>query len=99
MVAGAGENRGTKLPDDLGEAHALIAELTRQLERTEREKQSLQFKLEKLARRLFGRSSERGVVTGEQAELPFTTCAGAVAADASDETLHEIEQESRRSTM
>jgi transposase len=97
-VAQTAKKSGAKLPDDLGEAHALIAELTRQLERTEREKQSLQFKLEKLARRLFGRSSERGVVIGAQAELPFATCVGEVAADATDETPLEIEIPAHRRT-
>lgn len=95
-MAQTAKKSGTKLPDDLGEAHALIAELTRQLERTEREKLSLQFKYEKLARRLFGRSSERGVAIGAQAELPFAACAGVVAADASDEAPHEIEVPAHR---
>jgi len=77
----------------LSEAHALIAELTRQLERSEREKQALQLRLEKLARRVFGRRSEQGTSIGMQGELPFASSAGVVAADASDEqqAVEEIE--------
>ena len=84
------------LPNDLAEAHALIAELTKQLERSERKVDALQLRLEKLAHRLFGRSSEKGTGSDAQGVLAFDTSEGEVAIDTSDEAVVETEVKSHR---
>lgn len=56
-------------PTDLPTAHRVIAELTEQLQKQQREIQSLRHKLDELCRKLWGRSSEQ--VSEAQLKLAF----------------------------
>lgn len=89
-----------ELPQDLGEAHALIAQLLEQADAREQQIDSKQHEIESkqqqidqlqhmlsvLRRYVFGRRSEKAApVVAEQGVLPFAAAAGAVALAGSDE--------------
>src|SRR5574340_1199483 len=58
-----------QLPQTLEDAHAVIATLSEKLQATLRENELLKQKIDKLCRRLFGKSSEK--VSPEQLALAF----------------------------
>jgi transposase len=82
-----------QLPQTLEDAHAVIATLSEKLQTTLRENELLKQKIDKLCRRLFGKSSEK--VSPEQlalafAQLPQTAEAPAAVEESSgqEETTH-----------
>ena len=78
------------IPDNLEDAKLLIRELERIVAERNREVEALRHRVDVLARRVFGRSSEKGVPEGQGA-LPFATAAGTVEENTSDEDRRDTE--------
>jgi len=75
-------NAHQQLPQTLEDAHAVIATLSEKLKATLRENELLKQKIDKLCRRLFGKSSEK--VSPEQLALAFAQLPQAAATVASE---------------
>jgi hypothetical protein len=86
------------LPQTLEAAHAVIATLSEKLSQTLRENELLKQKIDKLCRRLFGKSSEK--VSPEQLALAFAQLPqdGAAETDSPAESAEGVEDTAGETT-